>query len=68
MNLITIQTVNGEKARSLLGYDDTTTALSAFWYTLSSATANPEVSEVTCVLMTDDGLIIRTEHWIRTEG
>lgn len=68
MNLITIQELNdGTVARSLLAYSDGNSALSAFYSTLSSSVADSNVSKVTCVIMTDEGLIIRTEHWEREE-
>lgn len=68
MNLITIQELNdGTVARSLLAYEDGNSAMSAFYSTMASSVASPNVLKATCIIMTDEGLIIRTEHWEREE-
>lgn len=68
MNLITIQNLNdGTTARSLLAYEDGNSAVSAFYSTMASSVANDNVIKVTCIIMTDEGLIIRTEHWERED-
>lgn len=68
MNLITIQDLNdGTVARSLLAYEDGNSAMSAFYSTMASSVASPNVLKATCIIMTDEGLIIRTEHWEREE-
>lgn len=68
MNLITIQNLNdGTVARSLLTYEDGNSAVSAFYSTMASSVANDNVIKVTCIIMTDEGLIVRTEHWERED-
>lgn len=65
MNLLTIQAVNGEKIRSFLNYPNSNDALSAFHYTMSSAIANAEVSEVVCALINDKGKVCKLDSYIR---
>lgn len=68
MNLITIQTLDDETvARSLMAYPDGNSAMSAFYSTMASSVASDKVLKATCIIMTDEGLIIRTEHWEREE-
>ena len=66
MNLITIQTVSGETPRSMLAYDTEEQALSAFYSTMASSIANPNLSKVVCELMDDDGRINKCERYERT--
>lgn len=66
MNLITIQTVNGEYARSMLAYDTQEQALSALYSTMASSTANPNLSKTVCELMDDEGRILKCERYERT--
>lgn len=68
MNLIIIQELNDNTvARSLLAYEDGNSAMSAFYSTMASSVASDKVLKATCIIMTDEGLIIRTEHWEREE-
>ena len=66
MNLITIQTVDGTVARSMLGYDTYENALSALYSTMASSTANPNLSSAVCILMSDDGHVDKCEKFSRT--
>lgn len=61
MNLITYQTVNGEVIRSLLAYPSKNDALSAFYYTMSSALANENLSKIVCLLQDDEGHTVKYE-------
>lgn len=63
MNLITIQTVNGEYARSMLAYDTQEQALSALYSTMASSIANPNLSKAVCELVDDDGRISKCERY-----
>lgn len=66
MNLITIQTVDGTVARSMLGYDTYEDALSALYSTMASSIANPNLSRAVCLLMSDDGHVDKCERFSRT--
>lgn len=66
MNLITIQTVDGTVARSMLGYDTYEDALSALYSTMALSIANPNLSSAVCLLMSDDGHVDKSERFSRT--
>lgn len=66
MNLLTIQTVKGEIAKSFLGYSTLDEAYSAMYSTLASSTANADVTRCICILMDDNGRTHEREEWNRT--
>lgn len=67
-NLITIQKLkDGTTARSMLTYETFDEALSALYSTMASATANHNVIEGTCLLMTDMGMIDKQEIYERPQ-
>ena len=65
-NLVTIQTVDGEVARSMLAYDTLDAVYSAMYSTLAYSTASEAVTKCICAILNDDLVMLKKESWTRT--
>lgn len=65
-NLVTIQTVNGEIARSMLAYDTMDAVYSAMYSTLAYSTASETVTKCICAILDDEAVMLKKEVWSRT--
>lgn len=64
--LISIQYVNdGTNPCGIFAYNDEDSAISAYHSTLASNYANPNLNEFLCMVIDDNGVIIRTEKWTK---
>lgn len=72
MNLIIIKGLaNGETVRNLLNYPTEDAAIAAMYYELWYATSDANTTGLICVIMGDDGEVIKTERYtklIQAEG
>lgn len=68
MNVVTFQkTKEGTVARNLLSYGTTDGALSALYQSMRASIADTNIASVTCLMMDDEGITTKREHWERAE-
>lgn len=66
MNLIIIQGLtDGTIARTLNNYETEDSALAAMYYELWSAVSNTALAGLTCVILSDEGVVVKRETWAR---
>ena len=72
MNLITIKGLkDGSIVRSLLNYETEDAAIAAMYYELWYSTSDANTTGLICIIMGDDGEVIKTERYtklIQAEG
>ena len=66
-NLLTIKTLKDNSiVRSFLNYPKDDEALSALYYTMSSAIVDDNVKKVVCAMLGDDGIAYKLEDFDKT--
>ena len=66
MNLITIKGLkDGSVVRDLLNYETEDAAVAAMYYALWYATSDTNTSGLVCVIMKDDGTIVKAEKYAK---
>lgn len=72
MNLITIKGLkDGSIVRGLLNYETEDAAIAAMYYELWYSTSDANTTGLICIIMGDDGEVIKTERYtklIQAEG